>query len=83
MDTLVENILVVEIPTKEHGRPDCVEAKASELENLLNFDTFEEVKDDGQKTTDSRWILNEKQAHDRQKKKIKARLVAKGFQEEV
>ena len=82
LDTLVENILVVEIPTKEHGRPDCVEAKSSELQNLLNFETFDEVKDEGQITIDSRWILNEKQAHDGQKKKVKARLVAKGFQEE-
>ena len=82
LDTLVENILVVEIPTREHGRPDCIEAKSSEMENLLNFETFEEVKDNGQKTIDSRWILNEKQAHDGQKKKVKARLVAKGFQEE-
>ena len=35
--------MAVEIPTKEHGRPECVAAKEAELQNVPNFDTFEEV----------------------------------------
>ena len=50
IDSFVENVMTVEIPVKEHGRIDCVEAKKAELQNLLNFETFEEVEDHGQKT---------------------------------
>ena len=82
IDSVMENIMTVEIPVKEHGRLDCIQAKKAELQNLLNFQTFEEVEDIGQRTIQSRWVLTEKQAHDGQKKKIKGRLVAKGFQEE-
>ena len=82
IDAVMENIMTVEIPVKEHGRLDCIQAKKAELQNLLNFQTFEEVEDIGQRTIQSRWVLTEKQAHDGQKKKIKGRLVAKGFQEE-
>ena len=82
LDSVFETILTVEIPVKDHGRKDCVEAKQAELQNLLNFQTFEEVLDNGQKTIQSRWVLTEKQAHDGQKRKVKGRLVAKGFQEE-
>ena len=67
IEPLIENIMTVEIPVKEHGRLDCVEAKQTELQNLLNFDTFEEVEDNGQITIQSRWVLTEKQAHDGQK----------------
>lgn len=81
IDTLIQNIMVVEIPVKEHGRPEYIEVKETELQNLITFDTFEEAKDIGQKTIQSRWVLMEKQAHDGQKRKIKGRLVAKGFQE--
>ena len=31
LDTLVENIMTVEIPVKEHGRPECVDAKKTEF----------------------------------------------------
>ena len=81
IDAVMENIMTVEIPV-EHGRLDCIQAKEAELQNLLNFQTFEEVEDIGQRTIQSKWVLTEKQAHDGQKKKIKGRLVAKGFQEE-
>ena len=74
-------IYVVEVPTKDHGRPDVIEAKEKELQNLVNFDTFEEVTDSGQDTIDSRWVINQKEDHDGQKTKIKARIVAKGYQE--
>ena len=74
-------IYVVELPTKEHNRPDVKEAKRKEIENLKSFNTFEEVDDEGQEVIDSRWVITEKEEHDGQKSKIKARIVAKGFQE--
>ena len=40
-DALMENFMVVEIPMKEHGRPECIEQKEAELQNLLNFETFD------------------------------------------
>ena len=83
INPLIENVMVVEIPTKQHGRPECVAAKEAELQNLLNFETFEEVEDIGQQTIQSRWILTEKQEHDGQKTKVKGRIVAKGFQESI
>jgi len=73
---------VVEVPVKDHGKPEVIEAKEAELKNLEAFGTFEEVKDDGQNTIGSRWIITKK-AHDGQKKKCKGRIVARGFQEQV
>ena len=49
---------------------------------MLDFDTFEEVKDEGQKTVGSRWVITRKEVHDGQKTAFKARIVAKGFHEE-
>ena len=42
---------------------------------------FEEIKDEGQRTIGSRWVVTTKEKHDGQKQKTKARLVARGFQE--
>ena len=42
---------------------------------------FEEVKDEGQETIGSRWVVTDKEKHDGQKQLYKARLVARGFQE--
>ena len=75
------SIYVVEVPVKEHGKAEVIEAKEKEIENLKTYETFEEVDDEGQETTGSRWILTEKEKHDGQKQNCKARLVAKGFQE--
>merc|ERR1711881_354432 len=74
-------ILTVEVPVREHGKPEIVEAKENEIQNLKTYETFEEIKDEGQETIGSRWIITEKQKHDGQKYAYKARLVAKGFQE--
>ena len=74
-------IFSVEVPLKEHGKPEIVEAKNKEIENLKLYETFEEVIDEGQETIGSRWVVTEKQQHDGQKQDYKARLVAKGFQE--
>ena len=74
-------VYVVEVPAKFHKDPEIIEAKNKEVENLLHFDTFEEVPDDGQDYIDSRWIVTRKENHDGQKKNTKARLVVRGFQE--
>merc|ERR1712098_801820 len=74
-------IFSVEVPLKDHGKPEIVEAKNKEIQNLKTYETFEEVNDEGQETIGSRWRVTEKQQHDGQKQDYKARLVAKGFQE--
>merc|ERR1711867_5586 len=74
-------IFTLEVPVKEHGKPEIVEAKNNEIENLKTYETFEEFMDEGQETIGSRWIITEKQKHDGQKQDYKAILVAKGFQE--
>lgn len=55
--------------------------KKAEIRNLQDYETFIEVKDEGQTKVGSRWVITEKEAHDRQQTKCKARLVARGFQE--
>ena len=75
------SIYTVELPVSEHGRPKVKEAKEAEINNLLDYDVFEEVKDEGQDAIGSRWVVTAKEKHDGQKQKTKARLVACGFQE--
>ena len=76
-------IYTVELPVSEHGKPKVNEAKDTEVQNLQNYDVFEEVKDTGQDTLQSRWVVTTKEKHDGQKKNTKARLVVHGFQETV
>ena len=64
-------VYTVELPTSEHWRP--------EIKNLQDYETFIEVKDEGQSRVGSRWVITEKEQHDGQKTKVKARLVARGF----
>ena len=54
------SVHVVEVPVKEHGKPEVIEAKAAEMKNLESFGTFEEVADVGQSTIGSRWIITRK-----------------------
>ena len=42
---------------------------------------FEEVKDEGQETVGSRWVITKKEKADGQKQNFKGRLIAKGFKE--
>ena len=74
-------IYVVELPVKEHGRPEVIEAKDKEIENLKKYEVFEKVKDEGQQSIGTRWVITQKENHDGQKTQFKARLVARGFQE--
>merc|ERR1712239_32236 len=53
-------IFTVEVPVKEHKKPEIIEAKNKEIENLRTYETFEEVADEGQETIGSRWIITEK-----------------------
>ena len=74
-------IFTVEVPVREHKRPEGIEAKQKEIENLEKYGVFEEVEDEGQETVGSRWVITRKEKADGQKQKVKGRLVAKGFQE--
>ena len=76
-------IYTVELPVSEHVRPEVQEAKMDEVNNLLDYDVFQDVEDKGQETIGSRWVITAKDKHDGQKQKTKARLVAHGFQESL
>ena len=62
-------------------RPEVKDAKSKEIRNLEDYETFELVKDVGQKTIGSCWVITKKEKHDGQKTELKAQLVARGFQE--
>ena len=70
----------VECPVSKHGTLKVKAAKLNEIRNLKDYDTFEELPDEGQETIGSRWVITQKEKHDGQKQQCKARLVAKGFQ---
>ena len=74
-------IYTVEVPMRKHEKPEVIEAKAKEIENLEKYGVFEKVKDEGQETVGSRWMITRKEKADGQKQNFKGRLVAKGFQE--
>ena len=38
----------IELPTSKHGMPEVKAAKMNEIRNLKDYDTFEEVQDEGQ-----------------------------------
>ena len=76
------SVYIVEIPAREQNTPEVNEAKRKEIENLKNYDVFEEVDDLRQERRGSRWGVTQNEKADGQKAQIKGRLVAKGFQEE-
>ena len=49
-------IFAVEVPAKEHKKPEVMEAKDRELENLEKYDVFEEIEDTGQEKIGSWWV---------------------------
>ncbi|MCG7877701.1 MAG: reverse transcriptase domain-containing protein, partial [Candidatus Thiodiazotropha endolucinida] len=55
---------------------DTTAAKLAELQKLNQFHTYEEVKDCGQQTLSTRWVITTKEGQ------TKARLVVRGFEEE-
>ena len=52
------------------------DAMEKELKKWKDFNVYEEVKDEGQKSISVRWVITEKE-------ETKARLVARGFEEKV
>ena len=74
------SIYTVELTVSEHGRLEVKEAKNTEINNLQDYDIFEEVEDIGQDAIGSRWVITSKEKHNGQKKQTKARLVTRGFQ---
>ena len=52
-------IYSVEVPVKDHGKPEIVAAKNKEMDNLKFYETYVEVKDEGQETIGSRWVVTE------------------------
>ena len=57
------------------------EAKKTELESLKRFNTFIEVRDAGQSTVSSKWVITPKTVAG--KLQYKARLVCRGFEENL
>ena len=51
-------------------------AKLAELQELQQFNTYDEVKDCGQQTLSTRWVITDKEGQ------TKARLAVRGFEEE-
>ena len=47
-------IFTVEALVREHKKPEVIEAKQKEIENLEKYGVFEEVEDEGQDPVDSR-----------------------------
>lgn len=76
-----DNIWAVMVPKNRFAEPEIVAAMNEELNTLLGFTTYEEVKDVGQKCLSMRWIITEKPSSGG-KLKYKARLVCRGFEEE-
>ena len=54
---LETSVYVVEVPVRDHGKPEVKEAKEKEIQNLETYETFEEVEDKGQEAIGSRWIV--------------------------
>ena len=59
----------VELPISEHWRPEVKISKKAEIRNLQDYKTFIEVKHKGQMRVGRRWVITEKEAHERQKTK--------------
>ena len=68
-------ILAVLVPRDRHNSEECIQAKFNELEKLKEFNTYKEVKDEGQERITTTWVMTEKGTETR------ARLTARGFQE--
>ena len=60
-------VMVVKIPRKEHNKPEVIEAKEKEMNNIEKYGTFEEVPDRGERKITRRWVVTRKTKQDRQK----------------
>ena len=69
------SIYTVEVLVSVHGTQEVKYAKVAKINNLMDYDVFEEVADEGQEVLGSRWVVIAKEKHDGQKQQTKARLV--------
>ena len=77
----VEQALLTVLPRWQHKDTRCVAAKEKELKCWDDFETYEEVPDEGQETLGLVWVLVEKMIDG--KPGVKARLAVRGDQENV
>ena len=75
-DEQQDEVFAVNIPRDRHGDRRCREAKEVELARFDEFDAYEEVADDGQKTLPTNWVLTEKVKEGNTI--VKARLTVRG-----
>ena len=73
---LHEEVMATMLSPEKKNSPECLKAKENELEKLREFDTYEEVPNNGQDPISTTWVLTEKEGD------IRARLTARGFEEE-
>ena len=66
---------VIELPVSEHGRPEVKMVKKNEIKNLMDYNTFKEVIDEGHETIRSRWVITVKEKHNGQKQQCQPILV--------
>ena len=78
-----QEVFATLVPEKRHKEPEIVAAKQTELDNWKKYGAFEVVKDEGQPTITTRWVVNSRDSFDGMKVNIKARLCLRGFQEET
>ena len=77
--TCVEQAFLTVLPRWQHKEPRCLVAKEKELKCWDDFDTYEEVPDEGQETLGLVWVMVEKMIDG--KPGVKARLAVRGDQE--
>lgn len=75
-----EEVNIVLVPQQRHCDKDVITAKEREIQNWKDFEVFEEVRNSGQKTISTTWVITEKKTGPEHF--VKARLVARGFEEE-
>ena len=75
-----EEAFAVIIPKERYIDPDVLEAKKAELENWIDSEAVDWVKDKGQKLISTRWVSSEKKFPDGEVK-LKAIVVIRGFEE--
>lgn len=73
-----ESILSVTVPKSRYNEPHIQKAMSSEIDYWKQYKVYSEVKDLGQKTLSTRWVVTRKGNNN-----YKARLVVRGFEEDI
>lgn len=73
VDIPVEEVLISEV--HNWNANEVLESKFTEIQKWRNYEAFDEVVDEGQKSISTRWVITEKEG------KIKSRLCARGFED--